>query len=238
MNGPGRFMYFTGGVSRVAMELEHAAFIRYHVEKRSGERKGRLEKGHRHAEKLFCCSIWHPLRGNFDDLHPEYEVLDWRGQAYYCDFAWITPFMRLIIEVKGFGPHVRDMDRDKYCNELNRETFLTALGYHVISFSYDDIAHRPELCMTLLRIVISRYQTTGMPVSRTNVIEREIIRLACTLARPIRPIDIESHLSLNHRTAVRALQSLAAAGRLLAVKGAEGKHVVRYELHRSAYDIL
>ncbi|MNY46886.1 hypothetical protein D3C86_1821090 [compost metagenome] len=64
--------------------------------------------------------------------------------------------MKLIIEIKGFGPHVRDMDRQKYCNELNRETFLTAMGYQVISFSYDDVAHRPELCITLLRMLISR----------------------------------------------------------------------------------
>ncbi len=222
----------------MAVELEHGSFIRYHMDKRSGERKGRLARGHRHAEKLFCCSVWHPLRGNFDDLHPEYEVLDWRGKAYYCDFAWITPFVKLVIEVKGFGPHVRDMDRDKYCNELNRETFLTALGYQVVAFSYDDVAHRPELCMTLLRMVISRYQAIGTPVSLMNVVEREIIRLACALARPIRPIDVESHLSLNHRTAVRALQSLATAGRLHAVSGAEGRHVVRYELQRSAWELL
>lgn len=119
----------------VSFEQAHHAFIQYHLSKRSGERKGRLERGHREAEKQFCHRVWWELQGHFENLHPEYEVLDWRGQSYFCDFAWITLAVKLIIEIKGFGPHVRDMDRQKYCNELNRESFLTAMGYQVISFS-------------------------------------------------------------------------------------------------------
>ncbi|MEK5255139.1 hypothetical protein NST74_16875 [Paenibacillus sp. FSL F4-0125] len=62
-------------------ETVHASFIQYHLQKRSGERKGRLERGHREAEKLFCRNVWWSHRLNFDDLHPEFEVLDWRGQT-------------------------------------------------------------------------------------------------------------------------------------------------------------
>ncbi|TDG00179.1 DUF559 domain-containing protein [Paenibacillus piri] len=220
------------------VEEAHAAFIQYHLQRRTGERKGRLERGHQEAEILFCRNIWWPFRGNFDDLHPEFEVLDWRGRSYFCDFAWLTLAVKLIIEIKGFGPHVRDMDRQKYCNELNRETFLSALGFQVISFAYDDVAYRPELCITLLRMILSRFQSESSPVSLKSVAEQEIIRLACKLARPLRPIDVETHLSINHRTAVRTLQSLCTKGWFSAVTGAEGKHVVRYELQRSAMQLL
>lgn len=134
----------------MGFDKAHAAFIQYHMERRKGERQGRLERGHREAEKLFCRNIWWPLQGQFNDLHPEFEVLDWRGLSYYCDFVWLTSAVKLIVEIKGFGPHVRDMDRQKYCNELNRETFLSAIGFQVISFAYDDVAHRPELCTALL----------------------------------------------------------------------------------------
>ncbi|AJY75466.1 DUF559 domain-containing protein [Paenibacillus beijingensis] len=215
-------------------EEAHDAFIQYHLQRRTGERKGRLERGHREAEKLFCCNVWWPHRSNFDGFHPEFEVVDWRGRSYFCDFAWLTPGVKLIVEIKGFGPHVRDMDRQKYCNELNRETFLTAIGFQVISFAYDDVAHRPELCITLLRMVLSRYQPQSSPVKLIQVTEREIIRLACMLARPLRPIDVETHLGINHRTAVRTLQSLCTKGLFSATSGAKGKHVVRYELQRSA----
>lgn len=107
----------------------HEAFIAAHLERRSGERKGRLERGHGHGEKL------------------------------------------LLIEIKGFAPPVRDMDRHKFCRELNRETFLHAMGFSVISFVYDDIEQRPELCIRLLRMVISRYQTAKVPVERAVLAE-------------------------------------------------------------------
>ena len=183
---------------------------------------------------MFCRNVWWPLNGDFEHLHPEYEVLDWRGQSYYCDFVWIARAVRLIIEIKGFGPHVRDMDRQKYCKELNRETFLVAMGYQVISFSYDDVAHRPEICITLLRMVMSRFQTAPAPIHDDYAITREIIRLACTLARPLRPIDIVNHLRINQKTAVRKLQALTEKGWFLGVTGAGSKRIVRYVLQPSA----
>ncbi|MCY9697302.1 DUF559 domain-containing protein [Paenibacillus alginolyticus] len=222
----------------MTFEKSHAYFIQNHLQRRTGERRGRLERGHREAERLFCRNIWWPLLGNFDDLHPEFEVLDWRGLSYFCDFAWLTQAVKLIIEIKGFGSHVRDMDRQKYCNELNRETFLSAMGFQIISFAYDDVAHRPELCITLLRMLLSRYQSQSSPASSSSVSEREIVRLVCRLARPLRPIDVVTHLGINHRTAVRTLQSLCTKGWFSAVTGAAGKNIVRYELQRSAVQLL
>ncbi|MBD2867339.1 DUF559 domain-containing protein [Paenibacillus arenilitoris] len=223
---------------KTSFEGQHQSFIQEHLRRRTGERKGRLERGHQAAEKLFCGSVWWPLRGSFDDLHPEYEVLDWRGMSYFCDFAWIKRTVKLVIEIKGFGPHVRDMDRQKYCNELNRESFLTAMGFQVVSFAYDDVANRPELCITLLRLILSRYETSASSVELLRLKERETIRLACALARPLRPVDVETHLGINHRTAVRTLQTLCEQGWLTAVTGAGGKHVVRYELRPNALRLL
>ncbi|WP_036605537.1 DUF559 domain-containing protein [Paenibacillus assamensis] len=219
-------------------EQAHAAFLQHHLQRRSGERKGRLERGHQHGEQLFCCNVWWPLRGNFEQLHPEYEVMDWRGRSYFCDFAFLTSTVKLIIEIKGYGPHVRDMDRQKYCNELNRETFLTAMGYQVISYSYDDVAQRPELCVSLLRMVLSRYHPTSSSTNVTCLIEREIILLAYSLARPLRPIDVKQHLHLNHRTAVRTLQTLCKKGMMSGIAGASGRHIVRYELQPMAWNQL
>ncbi|MEK3882802.1 hypothetical protein [Paenibacillus sp. PL2-23] len=216
----------------------HEAFVQQHLASRTGERRGRLERGHQEAERLFCQNVWWPLTGSFEQLHPEYEVLDWRGQSYFCDFLWLSGAVRLIIEIKGFGPHVRDMDRLKYCKELNRETFLVAMGYQLISFSYDDVAQRPEICVTLLRMVMSRYQGHSGPHEPHYVLEREIIRLAVRLARPIRPIDAAAELQINHRTAVRVLHSLMEKGFLRPITGASGKYNVRYELQPAAFQIL
>ncbi|WP_028593138.1 DUF559 domain-containing protein [Paenibacillus assamensis] len=219
-------------------EEAHHEFIQQHIKRRTGERRGRLERGHQHAEKLFCQQVWWPLQEKFDHLHPEYEVVDWRGQSYFCDFAWLSPAVKLIIEIKGFGPHVRDMDRQKYSYELNRETFLVAMGYQVISFSYDDIAHRPELCKTLLRMVLSRYLSGVEPILLKQAVELEVIRLACRIARPLKPVDVANHLEVSHRTAVRLLQSLQAKGLFCAIVEPGGKRIARYEIQQQALKLL
>lgn len=58
-------------------EEAHLKFINGHLSSRpDGERRARLERGHRHAEILFLNKVWWPLRGHFEGLHPEYEVMD------------------------------------------------------------------------------------------------------------------------------------------------------------------
>jgi hypothetical protein len=222
----------------LTFEKAHETFIRHHIEHRTGERRGRLERGHGHGEHLFLSNVWWPLRGGFDDLHPEYEVLDWRGRSYFADLAWLPGSVKLLFEIKGFATHVRDMDRQKYCNELNRETFLHALGYHVISFAYDDVEQRPELCITLLRMVLGQYHPSQTPVSRALLAEKEIIRLAIRLAQPIRPKDVELHFIVDHKTAVLMLQKLCAKGWLLPSYRGKGERVVRYELTHGVLDYL
>ncbi|MBU5443137.1 DUF559 domain-containing protein [Paenibacillus sp. MSJ-34] len=213
-------------------------FIQRHLASRTGERRGRLERGHRHAESLFLRNVWWPLRGNLEHLHPEYEVLDWRGRTYFADFAWLPGHVKLIIEVKGYAAHVREMDRQKYCNELNRETFLHAMGYQVISFAYDDVEQHPQLCMTLLQMVLSRYLSNQTPASRASFAEKEIIRFAIQCAGPIRPKDVERHLDVNHKPAVLMLKRLCAQGWLLPSYRGNGERIVRYELAPGVWNYL
>lgn len=82
-------------------------------------------------------------------------------------------------------------------------------------------------------MILSRYHTQSTPVDLNQIAEREGIRLACTLARPLRPIDVQTHLNINHRTAVRTLQALCSKDWLAPIAGAEGKKVVKYVLQRS-----
>ncbi|MFC3841647.1 hypothetical protein [Paenibacillus sp. GCM10012304] len=165
--GTGRFFISAKGFVNMTFDEAHSTFIHQHINTRSGERRGRLERGHQHAEILFLRNVWWPLRGSFKNLHPEYEALDWRGRSYFADFAWLPGYVKLIFEIKGYASQVRDMDRQKYCNELNRETFLHAMDFHVISFAYDDIEQRPDLCITLLRMMLSKYQPSPPRFTRT-----------------------------------------------------------------------
>jgi hypothetical protein len=171
-----------------------------------------------------------------DDLHPEYEILDLRRRSFFADFTWLPGPVKIVWEIKGYDAHVRDMDRNRYCEELNRETFLQGLGFRVVSFAYDDIAHRPDICITLLRVILSRYKSGIAPVDLMNRAEKEIILLAFQLARPIRPKDVEVHLALNHRTSVACLQSLCKKGWLRPTLCGQGYKILQYELARKSLE--
>lgn len=210
-------------------EQAYEVFLQTHIRHRKGERRGRLERGHMHAEKLFLQKVWWPLHGNFDDLHPEYEIKDWRERSYFADFAHFSPSQKIIIEIKGFGPHVVDMDRQKYCAELNRELFLQAIGFRVLSFSYDDIVTRADQCIFLLRMVLNRYTTLEKSNHTLTMMDRETILLALARSSPLRPIDIVRQFNINHRTAVKVLRSLVERGYFHQIESGTGQRTRFYQ---------
>jgi len=95
----------------MGFEDMHAQWLNAHMKRRTGERRSRLQRGHGHGERLFLERVWWPLFGHFDDLHPEYEVIDWRGHPYFVDFVRIRGQLRFAFEIKGYGPHVQHADR-------------------------------------------------------------------------------------------------------------------------------
>ncbi|TLS52032.1 hypothetical protein FE782_11685 [Paenibacillus antri] len=220
-------------------ESAHERWLQSHLEGRTGERRGRLTRK-RYAETLFLRQVWWPLFGSFDALHPEYEVADWRGRSYFADFVWLPGSgEKLVFEVKGFGPHVTEMDRRGYCEELNRETFLQGLGYRVISIPHDDVASRPDVVQSLLRMVLSRFQPIRKSRARPSLIEREIMLLAFSCAGVLRGVDVATHLDVSHRTAVRYLQRLCEKGVLEALRnGAKGERVTEYRVIKEKQGLL
>lgn len=217
-------------------EREHAAFIEKHAACRNGERKGRLLRGHGYGEKLLLQNVWWPVFGNFDHLHPEYEVYDRNRKSYFLDLAFTPPFGLFNIECHGFQSHIKDMDREKFSYSLNRDTFLTALGWKMIHFSFDDIKDRPEICRSLLQLVIGPYLLNKDSAGPALKIEKDLLLLAWKLGRPIRPKDVCDEWRINFRTSRKLLISLSEKGWLKPIS--KGKTVRYYELQPNTLNLL
>lgn len=211
-------------------EQAHQAFLEGHMVARSGERKGRLQRGHNYAEKLLLQNVWWPLFGTLEHLHPEYEVYDWNRKSQFLDFAYLPPFGRFGIECDGFQSHVKDMDREKFSYALNRDTFLTGMGWKMLHFSFDDVQYRPEICRMLLNLAVGPYliKKQSDPFGLASPAEKEVLRLAWNLGKPIRPKDVSSHCSVNFRTARKWLNGLTEKGLLRPVTA--GTYICHYEL--------
>ncbi|MNO47120.1 hypothetical protein D3C76_374260 [compost metagenome] len=210
------------------MEFEqaHLMFMDLHTNERVGECRGRLLRGHNYAEKLFLQNVWWPLFESLDHLHPEYEIYDWNRKSQFLDFAFLPASgIRFGIECDGFQSHIRDMDREKFSYALNRDTFLTGMGWRMLHFSFDDIQQRPEVCRMLLQLALAPYLAKKAVVKDILSPEKEVLRLAWQLGQPIRPKDVSGHFQINFRTARKLLQSLSAKGLLEPIAGGRG---VRY----------
>ncbi|KGE16673.1 hypothetical protein [Paenibacillus wynnii] len=219
------------------MEFEeaHRLFIAHHEDQRAGERKGRLLRGHNYAEKQLLQNVWWPLFGTLEHLHPEYEIYDWNRKSQFLDFAYLPQNGgRFGIECDGFQSHIKDMDREKFSYAVNRETFLTGMGWKMIHFSFDDVQQRPEVCRMLLQLVLAPFLARQSNVSDILSEEKEVLSFAWSLGRPLRPKDVTTHFQINFRTAYRILSTLCEKGLLKPVK--KGERIRYYEVKMMQLD--
>lgn len=186
---------------------------------RTGERRRRLVEGHGHAERLFAETVWLPAAGNFKHLHPEYEIADERGKPLFIDFAFIHPALRAAIEVDGYGPHHRDLDRRQFAEQLNRQNDLVIRGWKVLRFSYDDVRGRPQLCRTYIQKLLGLCY--GAADDSLPLTLRELVRQAMRHGRPFTPDDAAGWTGLSKRTIGPMLRQLRALGYLEPASGKE-----------------
>jgi hypothetical protein len=190
-------------------EWVHGEWVTEHLKLRQGERRRRLLEGHKHAEKELLRQIWWVAFGDLRYLHPEYEVLDFMGHTRYIDLAYIRPPLKIAIEVDGFGPHMRDLSHRQFSDQWVRQMHLTLDGWMVIRVSFDDVKERPRLWQQLFQQMIGQW--FGDPEKRTAVldcIEREVIRVALALDRPIKLRDVQNTMQCGYHAARQIISRL------------------------------
>lgn len=190
-------------------ELKHRTWSEEHLAKRRGERRRRLEEGgHGHAEREMLRTVWFPAFGHFQHLHPEYEVTDFHGGTRFIDLAYLRSPYRIVIEIDGYGPH-QDASRRQFCDERVRSALLVNDGWIVIRIGYDDLKERPRLWQQILQQLIGKlYGHSDEQVQELYSQEREIVRLAGELGRPIRVADVKRFLRCGYLRARKHLDLL------------------------------
>lgn len=205
---------------RVKFSAAYTEFLRYHASRRSGERLRRLREGHGHAERLFLQNVWWPAFEHFEHLHPEYEVADFRDGHRFLDFAFIHPAVRLAIEVDGYGPHVAQLSRRQFEDQLVRQNHLVIDGWEVLRFPYDMVERAPRQCQQMVQQFMGR--RLGAPGSgELSVYGEAVVRLAQTASRPITPGEVRALLRVGKRKARELLRELVREGWLKPAGGRE-----------------
>lgn len=219
------------------MKFEEAynEFVSFHIEKREGERLRRLQEGLGHAEKAFIEQVWWPAFGHFYYLHPEYEVHDFRDGTRYLDFAYIRPMFQIAVEIDGYGPHHKNISRWQFSDQLQRQNHLVIDGWKVIRFSADDVKEKPRECQQILQQLMGRWLGEEQIVERAKPMEKEVIRLALRLCRPITPADVSELLGINIKSARSILQNLTSKKWLEPASGQARIRTYRLALDRKHF---
>ncbi|SDT01471.1 hypothetical protein SAMN05444162_2852 [Paenibacillaceae bacterium GAS479] len=212
----------------------HEKWLNQHLKARKGERRDRLRRGHSHGEILFLREVWWPLFGNFENLHPEYEIVDWRGSPCYLDFAWLPGIQRFNIDVKGYGPHVQQTDRTKYSRELMRELYLQTLGYCNISLPYDTLSHEPQLIRSMMKNLLQPFLVTKQDKTSASKIEFMLLNYIRQQSTAIYPYKAAREVGIHEKTAIKYLRKLSLDGKIKALTN--GSRVYRYIYTESMLD--
>jgi hypothetical protein len=214
------------------MKFEEAYknYIEKHTKGRKGERLRRLKAGQGHTMKLFLENVWWPALGNFDDLHPEFEISDFKDGLRFIDFAFFIFVFRIAIEIDDYGTHIQKASRWQHSDHCLRQNHLTIDGWKILRFTYDDIKERPRMCMQIIQQLIGKL--SGIQIiqhDQITVKEKEILSLCLRLKRCITPSDVCSLLNIENQTSRKALHQLVEKS--LLIPGGQGsKRIKCYRL--------
>ncbi|MBP1930098.1 DNA-binding response regulator [Ammoniphilus resinae] len=203
----------------MGFEEEYQAFLLRHSRSRKGERLRRLMEGHGPTEKMFLENVWWPLFSNFHYLHPEYEVADFKDGRRYLDFAYIRTGARICFEIDGYGPHLRNVSRWQFSDNLERQNQLVIDGWVVIRFSYDQIAESPRRCQQTTQQIIGKILGQELDPLALSPMEKEVVRLALRKESSFTPREICEWLHISDRSARKILAGMAKKGAVIPFGG-------------------
>ncbi|MGN7478160.1 DNA-binding response regulator [Solibacillus silvestris] len=212
----------------MGFEEGYQSFLNAHLQVRTGERLRRLQEGHNQAEMLFLMQVWWPLFFHFTYLHPEYEIDDFKDGKRYLDFAYIRPGIRICFEIDGYGPHLKNISRWQFSDNLERQNQLVIDGWTVIRFSYDQVKEKPRRCQQIIQQVIGQWLGDELDQISLSMIEKEILRLAVRKGESISPKEIGEYLKLSDKTVKKLLSQLVDKKMLIPASGM--KRVRSYRL--------
>ncbi|OMF22770.1 hypothetical protein BK133_25615 [Paenibacillus sp. FSL H8-0548] len=200
----------------MTFEVNYGHWLDTQIKNYKGERKRRLIEGHGHAEKLFTEKIWYPAFHDFDGLHAEYEVADFRDGSRFLDFAYLKDGLQLAIEIDGYRTHSAEISRWQFSDSLMRQNHLIVDGWKIIRFSYDDIKEKPRMCQQLLQQFMGKSLLGRKKVSSAEIfLQREVLKHASSLQYHIRPSDVIDLLKIKKRDAQKLLHSMVTKQLLL-----------------------
>jgi hypothetical protein len=159
------------------------------------------------AEKKLVKEVVWPVFKSLDGIILEYELVSITGVKIYID-VFYEP-LGLAIESEGYVVHAENITRDRFSFERMRIRTILSYGFRYIPFTWDELDKRSEACRRYMYELLGRFSShTGLAMEELSVTEREVLRYARRLNRPIKLKDACYCLQLGPKASRRVLLCL------------------------------
>jgi len=181
-------------------ERAYERFLKKQREAASGRRLEMLDTDLTGTKKLLEVVVW-PVLHSFEGIVLEHEVRCWSGVAMFID-AFYAP-LSIAFECEGFASHAETITRGRFDFEKTRVRTMATQGIIPMPFSKDQLDRQPELCRQSVYELLGRYTSAkgSKAMLELSVLEREVVRYALTLDRPLRLEDVKTCLDCKFQRA-------------------------------------
>lgn len=187
-------------------EREFERFLEEQRRSACGLRLEQLQKELIGEKKLLKEVLW-PVLQSFEDLTMEYEMVSTTGVKMFVDVLYRP--LGFAFESEGFVAHAENITRERFTFERMRVRTMTMYGYKYVPFSWDELDKRPEACRRSVYELLGRFSSTaGIAHKELTVFEREVLRYALRLNRPLRLSDACYCLQLRSEASRHVLRKL------------------------------
>lgn len=171
--------------------------------------------------------VWWPAMGQMEHLYGEYEVNDFKDGVRFLDFAYLRHPHKIAIEIDGYGPHCRDIDRRAFADRLVRQNHLILDDWILLRFSFDDVKEHPRQCQQMIQQMLGKLYSQEA-VRELTLHQREIIRIVSHQLKPVPPVEISNILGISTQFARKLMQDLVVKQYL--ASASQGERVRYYRI--------
>ncbi|TFE30004.1 hypothetical protein [Cohnella luojiensis] len=217
-------------------EKEYADLLQEQIRGASGMRLEKLRE-QSEGERMLLVDIFWPVRRSFKGITLEKEITTLSGVKAYVDA--VDESFRFGLEAEGYVSHAENITRPRFDFEKQRVRSMGALQLRFVPFSYDEMNKKPDMCRRALYELYGRYggNAGSDNYQKLNLYEREIIRYAIWLNRPIRMADLRECLGKSNDFSTKMIKRMVDK-RLLHPTNADRQRHHEYVLDKDASKYL
>lgn len=193
-----------------------------------------LERDLSGTKRMFKKALF-PVFQTFAGFELEYELTGPGGVKIYIDTMY-APF-GFAFEFEGFSAHAETITRERFSFEKSRVRTMLLSGCVYIPFTWDELDKKSDQCRSFVYELVNKYSSNYNLRSKLTPYEREVIRFALTLSRPICLADICVCLGKKKDLAYKVIRSLVDK-KLLQLVNEKFKRNQTYILTQNAIDFI